>query len=320
MHRLLPQLWIRFLLAALLPLALLPISGARSQSHAQEAAETIRFEFAPVGGLVWIEEMEDETAYDYGDMAPPRSQLTKGISRMDYEAQDDGGWVVTKVTDSISMDFGEGPIDNPIADLTVGHAFLLRVDARGTAVAVDGCRELVRKLERQLDMAIWEKFQSTQSAATIEAGEIRLWNHRLRGVLGEEVRVGEVWRVVDERRIQGRPILVTGVVRFDGWTQIKGQRGFKVLYEFDTAKEKVEAIGDGFDREVDWRPEGSLAGPSNLVLHGSSIRVIQPETGQILYESVHVEYEAPMGKPEGPKAKIEMNSSYRYRLAESEEG
>lgn len=278
---------------------------------AQEAP--IRFAFAPQDAERWVEEMVDRRMTDMGLGDPAQLQETNQRDELIYARSEDGGYVLTRVLGPAEMSLGGEPVSNAILEASEGTRIELQLDEQGVAVGVKGYRRLMRLLERKLDSDEWTRFQDAYSVARAEAAEMARWNDRLAGLVGAEFRAGDVWGYTDVYPASGVEVLIRGTMRFDGSTELNGQRGFKILYEFGGGSHAPSL--DGLQTVLDLRhKEPGHAPPENYELKGKRVRVFVPESGQLIYENTEVEWVQP-GPPGQPDRSTQLQTIYRLRPA-----
>jgi hypothetical protein len=291
------------------------VVGIATLAAAQDE-ELVEFRFQPVDGEVWTKEIDDVQVRDLGDVAPYQETETKTKIELRYEALPDGGWVVHQTPLSASMTINGEDFHNPGLEQTIGQEIQVTFSADGDAVSVDGFKEFLRKLERNLSPEMYAQVRQSASEESMAQSELRQWDSILIDLIGHPVHEGEIWRVIDEVSIAGGGTIGTdGILRFDGWTEIDGIRGFKVTYEWDSTGQKMASVGDDYTRSISRRTTDEVMPRTNVNLQGSLIRVIVPETGHLLYEVYDQSYELPLNKVGGPSAKMEQRHTYRFRKA-----
>jgi hypothetical protein len=277
--------------------------------------DLVRFGFAPEDGERWIEKMEDSRQVDYGTSDPPLVQETVQTDELVYEHAEDGGYLLTRILGPGRMSVGGEPTPNPILEASEGSRLELVLDEQGHAIRANGFRRLVRMLERTLDAEDWNRFQGTYSVALAETSEMGRWNDRLAGLVGAEVTVGEVWGYRDVFPTGVAQVEIQGTLSFAGYTELNGQRGLKVLYDFGGGS-KMPSL-DGLEHVIELsEPQPGHVPPTSMELHGTRVRVFIPETGQMIYENTQVEWVQP-GPPGEPDRNVKMSTRYQLRPASS---
>lgn len=291
--------------------------------HAQEASapagseETVIFGFHPEDGAQWRKTMVDRSERDFGGLAPAVTQITEQELLVEY-ARAEEAWMVTQRATSARMMDASGEIQNPILDLAIGVPITLTVNPLGQAVAAAGFDAFWDKLENNLDAEVYSRLVQSTSPEQMADNEIQIWNRFYSELLGHRIRPGENWRVLDGTDVgSGGRARLLGTIRFDGWTELDGIRGFKVTHEFDTTGEKMQALGDDHTRSIS-RVGDEQFETSNIVIEGTWVVVIQPETGQLLYSVRDQTTRLPIGDPvDGLEAVFTKHHTYRWTRVES---
>lgn len=288
-----------------------PLQKARADTvSAQDDSATTRFVFAPKDGESWIEELVDIRTTDPGGDAPVRTEQTTESDTLLFEKQGDG-WRVTRVMGPASSTINDHPFDNPILKLSHGTRIELNCDAEGVAHTVRGYRRLMRKLERALSPEVWEKYQNAFSLEGASRNEIRRWNLRRGGLIGSEVKDGEVWSIRNIFPTSMEFLEVRGTLRFGGSIDYEGHNGYKIFLDYATGSE-APASKDA-TRELDLRPDEYTATNSDTSeLRGSTIRILEPRTGHLLYETTKVSWKEP--EIRGSEHMVDKELQMTYRL------
>lgn len=253
---------------------------------AAAGAEEVTFRFAPEDGARWMRVGEDRALRDLGAAAPISETLTRQEVEFIYSAGAGGGWEIMQIPRSIGFEVNGIVTQNPILDLTIDSEITLTTDASGQAMAVHGFRQLLRKLEDNLPSNLYAQVSKSYNEAAMVNGEKLRWNGELGALRGATVRSGDRWHVIESRVFaMGGSIQVNGVMRFEGWSELDGVRGFKVLYDWDSTGEALEQWGSDDMKVVDLRSPDDPAGGGNLTMRGSELRVIVPESGQLIYRT-----------------------------------
>jgi hypothetical protein len=279
---------------------------------AQESEEPATFRFAPVDGEVWVKEIDATQVRDMGSVAPRQETRTKTSIELRYEQVPDG-WVVHQMPLEAEMELNGQPMPNPGLQQTVGHEIRVQLDEEGNPVEVEGFQELMRRFEANVDPQTYAKMRQQMNAESMAVGEMRQWSELLQDIRGETVQPGETWNVLDQTTIMGGGVVgLAGYLKFDGWTELNGIRGFKTTYRYDSNGELMESVEGQATRTVSRRASDEPMARSNIELQGSLIRVIVPETGQLLYEVKEEWYEVPLKAMDGPKMRVESHHTYRF--------
>jgi hypothetical protein len=282
--------------------------------------ETVRFGFAPQAGSRWLRIGEDRVLRDMAAVAPPSETLTRQEVEVRFEALPDGSWRVLEIPRLASMEIDGLPTPNPVLDLTVGAQIELTLHADGTAKEVRGFRDLLRRFEDRLSAAQYAAVTNRMSESSLVQQEMTRWNQQLGQLLGQSVEIGEAWVVSEFRTFaMGNPEPVEGVLKFSGWSEMEGRRGVKLEYEYDNRGDAVRKLANSQMRRVDWRPQGQPSQSGNVWIRGKELRVIEPESGQLLYRTV--EQFADLQPVEGVEVRdsgimegrFEESSVYRWR-------
>jgi len=282
-------------------------------------AEQVSFRFAPEDGARWLRVGEDRALRDLGTAAPISETLTKQEVEILYRRNSGGGWQVTQMPRAISFESNGIPTANPILELTLNTEITVKTDGSGAAVAVTGFRQLLRKLEDNLSAELYANVSRAFNEATMVQGEKSRWNAELGPLRDATVSVGERWHVIESRVFaMGGSIKVEGVMRFEGWSELDGLRGFKVAYDWDSTGEALERFGVDDMKLVDLRSPDDPAGGGNLKMRGSELRVIIPDSGQLIYRTTEQlatieEVEGVQSSMGSMNGRFEDSSTYRWR-------
>lgn len=284
--------------------------------QAQESDEPATFSFAPVDGSIWIKEIDATQVRDMADVAPLQETRTRTSIELRYE-QVPEGWLVHQMPLEATIEQNGQPVPNPGLEQTVGHEIRVRLDDGGKATEAEGFSELMRRFEANVDPKTYAQMRQQMSAESMAVGEMRQWNSLLQHIRGETIAPGDVWNVLDQTTIVGGGVVgLAGYLQFDGWTELDGIRGFKMTYHYDSNGDLMKSVEGLANRTVSRRASNEPMSMSNVELVGSVIRVIVPETGQLLYEVKEEWYEVPLQSMDGPKMRMETRHTYRIRKSD----
>jgi hypothetical protein len=296
---------IRRCLPTLLALAALLASVA-----AEADAPSTRFSFAPRDGEVWIEKLVDIRTTDPGGDAALQKEHTTEVDTLLFAKQGEG-WRVTRIMGPARMEVSGQPFDNPILKISRGTHIELSCDENGVAHEVRGFRLLLRKLERSLSPEVWAKYQSSVTLQGVQRTEMRRWNLRRGGLIGAEAQDGEIWNFQSFFPSSMGYLDVRGTIRFGGMIDFEGRRGYKLFLDFATGSKDLTS--KDATKEVDLRPAGYTSSNSNEYgLEGSTVRVIDPTTGHMLYENTKVSWKVP--EMRGGEKMVGKTLQMTYRL------
>jgi hypothetical protein len=301
----------RFFAVFLLLLGLVPALPARGDTtNASADSATTRFYFAPRDGERWVEELVDVRSTDPGGDNPVQIEETTESDTLLFEKQGEG-WKITRIMGPAFSKINGHPFENPILGLSRGTHIVLDCDAQGVAQSVKGFRRLMRKLERKLSPSVWSKYQSSFSLEGARNNEMRRWNLRRAGLIGNEAKNGEVWNFQSLWPAPMGFLEVQGTMRFGGMIDFEGRRACKIFLDYATGT-KVPNSKDA-TRELDLRPAKYTASNSDRsALTGTTVRVLDPTTGHLLYENTKVSWKEPpiRGSQQLVSKQVEMT----YRL------
>ena len=250
------------------------------------AAESVHFRFAPEAGSRWMRIGEDRNLRDLGEAAPVSETLTRQEVEFRIEPLPDGGWRVLQIPRLATLEVDGKPTQNPALELTLGVEIESTLGPDGRVRHVRGFRELMRRLEDHLPANKYALVTQQMSETTLAAQEKARWDAQLGELLDATVEVGERWHVKELRGFaMGSAEPVEGILHFSGWTEFEGQRGFKIEFEYDNRGESVKRLGVLGMRQVDWRPEGEGTKQGNVWIRGKELRVVIPQSGQLLYRT-----------------------------------
>ncbi len=298
----------------LLPLALaVSLSAVGAGVAASEpVVEEVTFHCAPVDGERWIERVEEDRTEDFDDRAPLR--------RRHFSQADTLRWQRTQEGWTVHRSFGEGretvdgvAVDDPVLPLFAGRSIELECDDGGVVHAVKGYRRLFRHVQRGLDLETWQKVQTMFRPGAAEWLEIQRWNRGRRGLCGVKVRTGESWTYRDLFPSGEGQVAVEGVLRFAGFTEVKGQRGYKLVYSFaSAASDEAVPSTDEATRVLDLRsPESAKRLRQDIPMDGELVQVIDPRSGRIFYESLDLRWDLPRPVKAGGTVHIRRKSIRR---------
>ena len=289
---------------------LLALAVVLASPAAKADAPSTRFFFAPRDGEVWIEKLLDTRSTDPGGDAAVHTEETSETDTLLYAKQGDG-WRVTRVMGPAHMEVGGLPLDNPILKMSRGTHIELSCDENGVAHEVKGYRLLLRRLERSLSPEVWGKYQNSVTLQGVSHTEIRRWNLRRGGLIGAEVKDGEIWNYQSLFPTTMGFLEVRGTMRFGGMIDFEGQRGYKIFLEFATGSKDLTS--KDATREIDLRPAGYTSINSDQYgLTGSTIRMIDPATGHMLYENTKASWKEP--EMRGAEKMVDKSLQMIYRL------
>jgi hypothetical protein len=283
-----------------------PATAAASTPAPQAAEpESVRFRFAPKDASVWIRDLSDRrVSPDPTVPGDRREQQTTVRIELRYQRQPDLGWIVQQTPFEGEMSLNGEEMTNPAMKQNLGHTLKVHLNATGVAERIEGFRELERKYEKNLPPEMYNRLAKSYSADSMERMEIAQWNKPLADLIGARVATGDQWVVTEAITVGSAQLLVRGVMRFGGWTELNGRRGYKVEYDYDTTAAAVAKLVGKPARAID-RLKDQQATRSNIVLTGNVVRVIDPDTGDLIYEHAKRAYELPMNTADGPKAHYE---------------
>jgi len=278
-----------------------------------EEGEQLRFTFAPADGEHWVEVMEDTREYDYSGDYPSAKQETTQTDELIFQHTEDGGYLLTRVLGPASMRLNGAAYENTILDSSEGSRLELTLDGNGRAIGVQGYRSLMRKLERSLNPEEWAKLQNTYSVAQAERSELARWNDRLAGLVGAEMTDGNKLGYMDQYPTGAGNVLIHGTLSFEGYTEISGQRGYMVRYEFGSG-EKAPSL-EGLEPVLDFRDRrAGEAAAVDFEFEGTRVRVFVPESGLLIYENTEVHWLQP-GTHGVPDIETSLQTVYRLKPA-----
>lgn len=301
----------RFLPLFVLLLSLVPPLPARADTAtASTESATTRFHFAPRDGELWVEELVDIRTTDPGGDDPVRTEETTESDTLLFEKHGEG-WRITRIMGPATSKIDGRPFDNPILGLSRGTRIVMDCDARGEAKSVTGFRRLMRKLERKLSPGVWSKYQNSFSLEGARRNEIRRWNLRRAGLIGNEAKDGEVWNFQNLFPAPMGFLEVRGTMRFGGMIDFEGRRGYKIFLDFASGT-KVPT-NENATRELDLRPaEYSASNSDRSALSGATVRILDPVTGHLLYENTKVSWKEPAIR--GSQQLVSKQLEMTYRL------
>lgn len=250
-------------------------------AYAQE--EPVTFGFEKTDGEHWLRSSEHVDIRDVSGSDGITETMT--IQEVDelYE-KTDGAWTVVRTPRKAELWVNGIDTQNQAISITVGIPITVTLDDNGLGLEATGFRKLMRKLEDELPPDQFGRVRQNYDVQRLERTEVATWNDALGDFAGHTVKVGERWRYSDKIVVAGQSFDVFGVIRFDGWTEMDGIRGFKILIDYDNHGGVLRELGEGTTRSVG---AGSTQETtrSNLELEGSDIRVVDPVTGQMIYRS-----------------------------------
>ncbi len=317
-----PQLRPRLARAVPLLLTTIALLGASAGPvHAARAgSETFVLEFAPSDGDVWHKSTYDRRLRDFGTAAPISEQVTEIEAEHRYESRSDGSWLVVQTLESVDMRMNDEPMDNPMLPILQTQTIEIVVDARGEAIDAYGFRELMRRYERELDSQNLQRIREQMSARSMARTEIAQWNGPLDGLRGLELTVGEKIGVLGRKNSQGGPLTTSGILTVGDWTEIDGEPGVTLTYEFDANGETFAEHEDQITRTISRRGDEEIEDRNHrLDIRGKVVIVVQPSTGQLLYQSVEETTLVPVAQPDLDHARIETEVRHRWRPVEGGE-
>lgn len=309
---------------ALAPARVLPLSlltalclASIAPRAAAEQPESFTFAFAPDTTVTWSKKLSDEQLTDFKAANPIRHQITESELHQRYARDEEGQWEMLQRVRSIEMSINGDRVENPMVDVILGHEIRLQLDEQGSAVGATGFRELMRRYERELDPAIYARVRQSMSAESLALGEVTKRNQSLAVVAGRSAKLGEKWGLVDRVNVQGTWSPVRGVVHFESWTDIDGMPGVKIVYRYDAAGRQYDAASDELTEVISMRPEDWDATPNNLGVSGQYVWVIDPATGQPLYENFEQLVTIPISSDlEGERGEIRSAHTWRWSKVE----
>ncbi|HKK70853.1 MAG TPA: hypothetical protein VKA86_06525 [Candidatus Krumholzibacteria bacterium] len=304
----------------LLTTVTLVIGSGPAASPARAGDQTFVIDFSPTDGAVWHKSTYDRRLRDYGTMAPISEQVTEIEAVQRYESQPDGSWHVVQTVESVEMRMNEEPMNNPMLPILQTQPIEIVLNSGGQAVDALGFRELMRRYERELDPQLLQRAREQMSARSMAEGEIEKWNGALEGLRGLELTVGEKIGVLDVADMQGQPLKTEGVLTVGEWTELDGEPGVTVTYEFDALGEVFAAHEDEITRTISRRGDDPIQERNHqLDMRGKIVTVVQPSTGQLLFQSVEQTTLVPVAQPELDHARIETEIRNRWRPVEGGE-
>jgi hypothetical protein len=275
----------------------------------------VQFHFAPPAGSHWIQDFEDvRLSPDRTQPSGQREQRTTVRIDLRYERDPQGGWAVQKSPFEGEITFNGEGITNPALEQNLHTTLVVHLDDKGQALRVDGFKELERKYERNLPPEQYARLAKQYTAANMERMELTQWNQPLQDLIGAQVTTGETWHVTDTADIGSAELLVTGVISFDGWTELHGVRGYKVHYTYDTTGAAERSAPGPYARTISRVGPDSKATRSNIVLAGDVIRVIDPATGLVFYAHAHRAYDVPIQSQSQDASKAHYEDEQMVRL------
>lgn len=289
---------------------LLALAALLASVPAKADTPSTRFSFAPRDGEVWIEKLLDIRTTDPGGDAAVQTEETTETDTLLF-AKQEKGWRVTRIMGPARMELSGQPFDNPILKISRGTHIELSCDENGVANQVSGFRLLLRKLERSLSPEVWARYQNSVTLKGVERTEIRRWNLRRGGLIGEEAKDGEIWNFQSFFPSSMGYLEVRGTIRFGGMIDFEGRRGYKLFLDFATGSKDLTS--KDATKEVDLRPAGYTSSNSDEYgLQGSTVRVIDPTTGHMLYENTKVSWKEP--EMRGAEKMVGKTLQMTYRL------
>ncbi len=299
-------------------IALLGTTGPVDEARAD--TESFVLEFAPTDGAVWHKSTYDRRLRDFGTVAPISEQVTEIEAEQRYESRPDGSWTVVQTVLSVDMRMNDEPMNNPMLPILETQPIELVVDAGGEAVDALGFRELMRRYERELDPEILQRAREQMSARSMARGEIEKWNGALEGLRGLELTVGEKIGVLGKADWQGQPLKTTGILTVGEWTEIGGEPGVTLTYEFDAHGEVFAEHEDEITRTISRRGDQPIQERNHrLDMRGTIVTVVQPSTGQLLFQSIEQTTLVPVAQADLDHARLETEVRHRWRPVEGGE-
>jgi hypothetical protein len=282
--------------------------------EARAGSETFVLEFAPTDGAVWHKSTFDRRLRDYGTVAPISEQVTEIEAEQRYESRPDGSWAVVQTVESVDMRMNDEPMNNPMLPILQTQPIELVVNSGGKAVDALGFRELMRRYERELDPQILQRAREQMSARSMARGEIDKWNGALDGLRGLELTVGEKIGVMGKADWQGNPLKTTGIITVGEWTEIDGEPGVTLTYEYDAHGEVFAEHEDEITRTISRRGDEPIEERNHrLDMRGTIVTVVRPSTGQLLYQSIEETTLVPVAQPDLDHVRLETEVRHRWR-------
>lgn len=302
-----------FLLAV--PALMAALSAPASVRADQPTSFT--FGFDPDPTVVWTKTLSDDQLNDFLGFVPGSHQVTESELTQRYARDDDGNWEVVQHVRRIEMEIDGRRAENPMVNVILGHEIRIQLDEQGRATGATGFRELMRRYERELDPNTYARVRQAMNAESLANGEMAKRNQLMGIVAGRSASIGEHWGVLDRVSVQGGWSPVSGVVHIESWTEIDGQAGVKIVYRYDGSGELYEAASAKITQVMSLRPEDWVAAKNNLGVTGEYTWVVDPMSGQPLYEVFEQVITVPVGKDlEGPRG--EMRSAHTWRWTKTE--
>lgn len=298
------------LLTAVCLVSIAPLAAAQQP-------ETFTFGFAPDSTVTWSKTVADEQLTDFKAATPIRHQITESGLHQRYVRDTDGQWELLQWVRSIEMSINGERVENPMIEVILGHEIRLQLDAQGRATDATGFRQLMRRYERELDPATYSRVRQAMDAESLALGEVSKRNRSMSIVAGRSATLGEKWGLIDRVDVQGNWSPISGVVHFESWTEVDGMPGVKVVYRYDAAGRQYDAASAEFSEVISLRPEDWDATPNNLGVSGKYVWVIDPVSGQLLYESFEQLVTVPIGSNlEGGRGEIRSSHTWRWSKVE----
>lgn len=300
--------WVRPLALTVLSLAL-----AAGSSSGETRPQKVTFGFAPDPAVQWKKVMFDEQRTDFRGVVEDHHQITESELQQHYEKDEEGAWQLVQNVRSVEMEINGNAVVNPMLEVLTGHEIRLDLDDKGLATGHEGFRELMRRYERELDPATYTRVRQQMSAQSMGLGEIAKRNQGLGIVAGKTVTIGEKWGVLDRVAVQGSWTAVTGVAHFESWTDVGGIAGVKLVYRYDSSGGVYGGAESELTQVVSLRPDDYVVQPNNLEVSGEYTWVIDPVSGQPLYEVYEQLVTVPVGNDLfGQRGEIHSAHTWRW--------
>ena len=301
------------LAAGLTVAAALPSTPVRAEDPARFVIE-----FDPEDGAVWERVTTDRRVQDLGTIAPIHEQVTDFTVRVEYDAQPDGSWHAIQTTEDVLIVTNGEEVENTMLPMIREQEIRVVLNAAGQAVDALGFRDLMRRYEQGLPQQDYEKVSRSMNPRNMVEGEKHRWNRTLDGLRGVEFEVGEVLGLDTKVDMQGHWIPVRGVVEVGRWTEIDGERGVTITLRYDASGALRAAAADRIERTIEQLEDREIAqGDHGLDIDGEVVVVVQPSTGQILYETLDQTILVPIQQGAEQKGRLEHEIRTRWRRLEA---
>lgn len=254
----------------------------------------------------------DAVDNDYSQLRPPVEVRYLSQYRLRFERAG-SGWRVHKTFGDFVQEADGQVVENPLFDAMEGGEITLVLDPEGRATSVQGFRGIVREMERTVPVEIYSRFSEGGGQSSLETGEAGDWDRQLHWLRGEDLAVGERWRVRVAEAVEGAEIPVEGILEVVSREAVDGREQMRVRFEFDNQGEAVAAAGEVDRVQDELDPTRDWAG-NNMVVRGTREQLLDAATGIVLEDVAVRTAQLPMGTADGPKATFGLRRELRCEL------